>query len=173
MQNHSTSKLKKLRRLKNKGFRDAYVKANIEQGLAHQIRALRTQHGLSQEELALKLGKKNQSAIARLEDPSYGKFSLATLEEIASALDVALLVKFIPYSRLLEETDDLSPRAICAESFDAEYPVIEASLEATMSEFRGPYLLTKEYESTARYPTARPIEAEKGMYIKSGVTSYE
>ncbi|MFZ2162504.1 MAG: helix-turn-helix transcriptional regulator [Sideroxyarcus sp.] len=165
MQSHSNSKLTKLKRLKSKGFRDAYVKATIEQGIAYQIRALRTQRGLSQKELALKLGKTQQSAIARLEDPSYGKFSLSTLEELSAAFDVALLVKFVPYSRLLEETDDLSPAAISAESFEVEYPKIEAALEVAIHEYTGNYLSPQEYDSQLKYATAAPVDSIDSIFF--------
>jgi transcriptional regulator with XRE-family HTH domain len=112
----------KLQRLKRKTFRNAYVRANTEQGIAHQIRIQRQAKGWSQRKLALRIGATRQSAVARLEDPSYGRHTLATLLKLASAFDVALLVKFVSYGRLLSETADLSPAALRAESFDIEYP---------------------------------------------------
>jgi len=39
---------------------------------------------------------------ARLENPNYGKHSLTTLKKIAATCDVALVVWFIPFSRLLD-----------------------------------------------------------------------
>lgn len=120
MPNHLSYKRNKIERLRDKEFRSAYVRATIEHGLAHQIRALRTSRGWSQSDLAKKIGAKNQSAISRLEDPSYGRHSLMTIEKLADAFDVALLVKFVPFSRLLDETEDLSPAALNAISFADE-----------------------------------------------------
>jgi len=37
-----------------------------------------------------------------LENPNYGKHSLSTLKKIAATCDVALVVWFIPFSRLLD-----------------------------------------------------------------------
>jgi transcriptional regulator with XRE-family HTH domain len=112
----------KLERLSRKTFRDAYVRANVEQGIAHQIRILRQAKGWSQRKLAQRIRASGQSAVARLEDPSYGRFTLTTLLKLAAAFDVALLVKFVPYSKLLAETADLSPEALRAESFASECP---------------------------------------------------
>lgn len=52
---------------------------------------------------AEKLGIKHQNNVsARLENPNYGKHSLTTLKKIAATCDVALVVWFIPFSRLLD-----------------------------------------------------------------------
>jgi transcriptional regulator with XRE-family HTH domain len=103
-----------------KAFRDAFVRANVEHGIAHQVRTLRTDRDWSQRKLAGLIGVKGQSAVARLEDPSYGRYSMATLLKLAQAFDVALLVKFVPYSRLLKEVENLSPEALSAASFESE-----------------------------------------------------
>ena len=55
--------------------------------------------------------------IARLENPDYGKFSLSTLLKLASAFDVALLIRFVAFGELLERTRDLSPAGLNAASF--------------------------------------------------------
>jgi len=127
------NKLAKLKRLKTKSFRDAYVQANISHGLAHQIRALRQQRGWSQQDLARKIGASSNSLIARLEDPSYGKHTLTTLQNLASALDVALLVKFTSFGRLLAEVEDVSPRTLGAESFEVEYPKLLETMDIQTS----------------------------------------
>jgi len=100
-------------------YRQAYLEASIEQGLAWQIRANRKQRGWSQEDLANKIGT-GQSAVSRLEDPAYGGHSMATLVSIAHAFDCALIVKFAPYSELGRLSEDLSPKALYAPSFTEE-----------------------------------------------------
>lgn len=119
----------KINRLKKKGFRDAFVRSQLSHGLAHQIRALRLQRGWTQSELAEKLGLKTQSAIARMEDPSYGRLSIATLLKLSSIFDVALSVRFASYGKFLLEREDVSPAALTAESFDAEAPKLLEALE--------------------------------------------
>lgn len=119
----------KINRLQRKGFRDAFVRSHLAHGLAHQIRALRTQRGWTQGELAAKLGLKQQSAVARLEDPSYGRLTIATLLKLSSVFDVALSVRFLSYGKFLTEREDLSPAALGAESFDVEIPRILEDFE--------------------------------------------
>ncbi len=107
-----------LSKLRQKTYRNAYVKAHLAQGLAYQICALRQQRGWSQKDLAEKLSLKNQSAVARMEDPSYGKLSIATLLKLASAFDVALSIRFQSYSKFLEDRNDLTSASLEARSFD-------------------------------------------------------
>ncbi len=117
--------------LHDKAFRDAYVESHVRSGLAFQIRALREARNLSQHELGTLAGGKSQSAIARLENPDYGKFSLTTLLELASAFDIALLIRFVSFSNLLEAISDLSPDALAVASYghDALCQSAEAALD--------------------------------------------
>lgn len=119
----------KIDRLKKKGFRDAFVRSHLTHGLAHQIRTLRTQRNWTQGELAKKMELKTQSAVARLEDPSYGRLSIATLLKLSSVFDVALSVRFVSYGKFLHEREDVSPAELSAESFDVEAPKIIEDLE--------------------------------------------
>ena len=116
-------------RLKKKEFRDAFVRSHLTHGLAYQIRALRDQRGWTQEELAGKLGLKQQSGVARMEDPSYGRLSIATLLKLSSVFDVALSVRFLSYRKFLLEREDVSPSALSAESFEVEMPRIIEDME--------------------------------------------
>jgi len=111
----------KLEKLRKKAYRDAFTKAHLVQGLAFQMKELRLSHKLTQEQLAKALDLGSQSAVARLEDPAYGKMSLQTLLKVASYFDVALLTKFVSYSKLIQETEDLSPDAIAPRPFNEEF----------------------------------------------------
>lgn len=103
----------------DKDFRDAFVEENIKTGLALQIRALREKAKLSQPALA-KMAGKTQSVISRLEDPNYGKFTIRTLLDLARAFDVALLVKFVSFSKLVAELKDLSPSTLAVKTYSQE-----------------------------------------------------
>jgi len=63
--------------------------------VAQIIYAARTKAGLSQVELAEKLGTK-QSVISRLEDADYEGHSLSMLQRIAAALGQCLEIRFLP-----------------------------------------------------------------------------
>lgn len=117
-----------IKRLTNKEFRDSFVTSHISQDLAYQIRELRIQRKLTQIELAQKLGLKGQPAIARMEDPSYGKLSIATLLKLSSVFDVALSIRFQSYGKFLTEREDLSPTALRVKSFNDEMPMILESM---------------------------------------------
>lgn len=101
--------------LKSKAFRDRYVYEHVRNGIPFQIRALRNQREWTQADLGEASGKP-RPVISRLEDPNYGKLSLKTLLDIASAFEVALLVKFVPFSRLVKEYQDVSWQALGAKS---------------------------------------------------------
>jgi transcriptional regulator with XRE-family HTH domain len=63
--------------------------------VASQIYALRTHHGLTQQQLASRIGT-TQSVIARLEDADYDGHSLKMLSRIAAALGCTVSVTFVP-----------------------------------------------------------------------------
>ena len=65
--------------------------------VAQLIYAARTKAGLSQAELAKKLGTR-QSVISRLEDADYDGHSLTMLQRIAAALGQRLEIRFAPPS---------------------------------------------------------------------------
>lgn len=113
------SRPKLLIKLNNKRYRDAYVTEHVKTGIAFQIRALRSKKGLSQGGLA-DLAKTKQAVISRLEDPDYGKISLNSLYKLANALDVALLVKFVPYTKFLKDIEDVSPKKLAVNDFTEE-----------------------------------------------------
>lgn len=116
----STKPSKRLQRLKSKKYRAAVVKANLGSRIALQIRLLRESAGLSQAQLAKKIGTR-QSAIARLEDSSYGKQSLAVLARIADEFDVVPWAEFVSFSTYLRRTSDLSPKALTPKPYVDEF----------------------------------------------------
>jgi transcriptional regulator with XRE-family HTH domain len=103
------------RLLKSKEYRDAYVLEHIKNGIAFQIRTLREDRDWTQGDLGDAMGKP-RNVISRIEDPNYGKTTLTTLREVAAAFDVGLLVKFVTFSRLVREYEDVSPARLSAPS---------------------------------------------------------
>ena len=68
---------------------------------------MREARGWSQAELGRRVGMR-QETICLLENPSYGRFTLRTLKRLASAFDVALIVRFAPFGELAAWTTNLS-----------------------------------------------------------------
>ncbi len=60
--------------------------------IAHRLAELREKQGLTQAQLARKVGT-TQAGISRLENPNYHNYSLVTLEKIALALGAKVTVK--------------------------------------------------------------------------------
>lgn len=85
---------------REKEFRDAYVSEHINTGVSLQIRANRKAQGLTQKQLGERASMK-QNHICRLENPDHSP-NLETLKRIASALDIALIVRFVPFSELAQ-----------------------------------------------------------------------
>jgi transcriptional regulator with XRE-family HTH domain len=105
--------------LASKEFRDRYVAENSRRGVAYQITALREDRGWSRAEFARQAGRP-QSNVSRWEDPTYGKYSLSTLIEIASIFDVALIAKFVGFEELLTSVADLRPSKLAVLSYEKE-----------------------------------------------------
>jgi len=103
----------------NKEFRENYVAENVRRGLAYQIRALREAQGWLPAEFARQAGLP-QSNISRWENPTYGKFNLSTLIEIASIFDVALSVRFVGFEELLTSLSDLRPQTLAVPNYEQE-----------------------------------------------------
>ncbi len=98
---------KLLEKLQRRPYRHAYLGQHVRRGIAYQIRALRDQRKWKQGTFAKFLGKP-QSVACRLEDPDYGKMTVQTLLEVANVFDVALEVRFVPYSTFICNTRDVS-----------------------------------------------------------------
>lgn len=63
--------------------------------LGDRIRVLRERAGLTQAELAKRVGTQ-PSQISRIEDADYGGHSMETLRRIATALHTTLRIEFVP-----------------------------------------------------------------------------
>jgi transcriptional regulator with XRE-family HTH domain len=97
--NSRTDLIKRVRR--NPVSRQRFVESHLTKTLAYQIRAMRDRLNWSQGRLAAELDM-TQNAISRLESPDYGKATLSTLKRIAAAFDVALVVRFVPFSQMID-----------------------------------------------------------------------
>lgn len=97
--------------LSDREDRAAFLESAIEQDVAWQVKLNREARNLSQKDLADLIGTQ-QSGVARIEDPTYGKHSLAMLLKIAHAFDCALLVRFVDFEEFVSRTKDTSVEAL-------------------------------------------------------------
>ena len=83
---------------KDREYRTEFVRERVRSSVALQIRALREQRNqMTQKQLGDAL-EKAQTWVSVLEDPEYGKMSVATLLSLAEAFDTDLEIKFRPFS---------------------------------------------------------------------------
>ncbi len=116
--NTNTTKRRQLvsRLKRGKEYRDLFVENEIAVGIPIQIRAMRDKKNWTQKELGERTGKR-QSVISQLENPGYGKLTLSTLKTLASAFDVGLMVRFVPFSELISRAANLSEDDVSVQSF--------------------------------------------------------
>jgi hypothetical protein len=111
---------------KNEKFRKSFFARQLKIFLAAQIRALRGDR--TQVQFGVLIGKP-QSVVARLERESYGKVNLQTLIDIATQLDIALIVRFVSFPTFLNWTNDYSTSALAPDSY------AKADTQASSPEF--------------------------------------
>jgi len=112
----------------NKEYRDSYVAGHISNTVASQILMLREARGWTQKELADKTGM-GQSRISALEDPNYENIQVGTLKRLASAFDVGLTVRFVPFSEIVTWTADLSSEKLLVPDFTNDRTAVMRSTQ--------------------------------------------
>jgi len=76
-------------------FRQRFEEASQAWDIALQLAALRRARGLTQKQVAERLGTKQQN-ISRLENPAYTGHSLAMVRRYVEALDGVLMIRIMP-----------------------------------------------------------------------------
>lgn len=150
--------------LQNKKFREAYVFEHIKRHIPFQVRTMRTDREWSQAKAGEAIGKP-QNVISRLESPAYGKLTLQTLLDIANGFDVGLLIKFVPFSRLVREYEDVSGEALSAKSVTDEDEAKEierwAAAETATTVTGTSWVSVDDFVPPARVPRASVVFAER------------
>ena len=113
MNTNSTELSQIAQSLSDKAYRDAFVAQEIATVIPYQTRAIRLARGWTQKDIGDRAGMK-QETISLLENPNYARVTIRTLLRLASAFDVGLLVRFVPFSTLVSWTikseEDLIPK---------------------------------------------------------------
>jgi transcriptional regulator with XRE-family HTH domain len=125
-----------LTELQDKEYRQAFMEELVGTSLAFQVRRLREARGWTQENLATETGKA-QETISQWENPSYGRYSLSTLKQLARAFDVALLVRCVSFSELANWTVDVTPERQTPPNYEQER-------QLSLRGIRGPEVLSED-----------------------------
>jgi transcriptional regulator with XRE-family HTH domain len=148
-----------LSKFARKDYRDGYMQGRVRAGIAYQIQALRRKFGVSQTEFAAKL-QKPQSVISRLENTEYGKVTVQTLLDVASSLDVALLVQFVSYPDFLQRTADMSDKALQAETIHESLSASRAQALPFAQSWEGSGVVNNQWNNRPlEQPSARTPSA--------------
>jgi transcriptional regulator with XRE-family HTH domain len=101
-------------------YRHEFVNERLRASVALQIRGLRQARGMTQKELGDAIGMA-QTWVSKLENPDYGKTTVATLLRLADAFDTDLEIKFGPFSRALDSLRIQGREYFTVPSFDEEF----------------------------------------------------
>jgi transcriptional regulator with XRE-family HTH domain len=148
--------------LRDKDFRKQFIDEHVNVGIAFQIRSLRNRQQMKQSQLAQLMDIK-QPLISSWENPNYGKYSLQTLKDLAKAFDVGLLVRFVPFGKLIDWTADLKPDDIAPPNFSEEQS------ERALWTF-----LDKALNTSQAYPSTSGLDADQAhkQPVESGVSDH-
>lgn len=100
-------------------YREAYADTFVDTFVAMQIRAIREQRGMTQKELAEKIGTA-QTGVSRLENANYSGRSISALKNVARQFDCWLRVSFESYGSLVEEAEGFGEEALRRPSFEED-----------------------------------------------------
>lgn len=93
----------RISRLRNdRKSREAYVKAKLGVLVPSQIKALRLKSNTPKQQALARLSGMHQPRLSKLETAGAANVTLETLAEIAAIHKVGVIVKFVPYSEMLE-----------------------------------------------------------------------
>jgi transcriptional regulator with XRE-family HTH domain len=95
--------------LRDLDYRYAYAEDFLNTLVATQIKVLREQRNLTQQELADLIGTK-QAGISRLENVNYSAWKTQTLRKLARAFGVRLRITFETFGTLLDDSARFSPQ---------------------------------------------------------------
>ncbi len=116
----------------NRDYRNGYVQSFFDELLAGQIKSVRESRGWTQADLAKAIGT-SQPVISRFESDDYSSWSLNSLRRVAEALDVALSVKFVPFSEALREIRSFSPSRYNVAHFSSDLDLGQGAVSVASS----------------------------------------
>ena len=157
--------------------RTAYIRAKLGTLVPAQIRALRLKSDMPRQADLANEAKLHQSRISMFETPVAANVTLETLSRLAAAFQVGVVVKFVPFSEMLEwengfSQDKFNVTKIAADAAFINPAIATASPRAMRAPrswkmiYAGHGRLTPAYEGEIAMP------AEQGVNGTATVQSY-
>lgn len=117
------------RLIADRDFRADYIRAKLDVLIPSQLRALRMRENKTQPEVA-QMADMKQSRISAMETPGLVNFNRETLVRMAATHSVGMVIKFVPFSEMLEWENSYSQDAFnvtqLANDTNFLYPVTTA-----------------------------------------------
>jgi len=154
------------REFRDREYREAYADSFVDTFVAMQIRAIREQRGMTQKELAEKIGTA-QTGVSRLENANYSGRSISALKNVARQFDCWLRVSFESYGSLIEEAEGFGEEALRRPSFD-EDPAFSQETEPS-GDYRG--RMTQMARATANKAVASPLADMASALKRDAISS--
>ena len=108
-------------------YRNAYADSFQNSYVAAQIKVLREEYPMTQEELAEEIGSQ-QPGVARLENVNYSSWKVGTLRKIARALKVRLKITFEEWGTLPEDIEHFNRESLKRRPFEKD-PIFSPEVE--------------------------------------------
>jgi transcriptional regulator with XRE-family HTH domain len=102
---------------KDEEARYAYADSVVNAFVSAQIKALREDRELNQEELAALIGTK-QSGVSRLERSDYSAWKIETLRKLARAFGVRLRISFEEFGTIVDEVSGFTGERLLPRKFE-------------------------------------------------------
>lgn len=133
--------------------RESYIKAKLGVLVPSQIRALRLKSSTpNQKELAKAAGT-HQSRVSKIEQPGEANLTIEKLAWIASVHKVGLIVKFVPFSEMLQWENNYSQDRFNVTRLDDDEAFLNPGKTAQDTYFRAVYYVdTAEKAVNLRIP---------------------
>ena len=133
------------RELREKQYRDGYVAAQIRIGLPFQTRALRKSRANMTQAALAKAAGMSQPRISEIESPGERSLNIETLLRLASAFDVGLEIRFVPFGELVDRSESFDPETFTVPTFEDEIEALEQEpIAAGFDEDKGLSYVTSE-----------------------------
>jgi transcriptional regulator with XRE-family HTH domain len=155
--------------LRDENGRYVYADTVTNAFVSAQIKALREDRALSQEDLAQLIGTK-QSGISRVERADYSAWRIETLRKIARAFGVRLRIRFEEFGTLLDEVGGFTNKHLLPRRFEQD-PVFTGSKRSDRRNHRRKARFSKSRKRVAsKKPASREPYFSGGSSIGSNST---
>ena len=112
--------------------RESYIKSKLGVLVPSQIRALRLKSNTPHQKDLAKAAGTHQSRVSMIERPGEANLTLEKLAWIASVHKVGIIIKFVPFSEMLQWENGFSQDAFNVTPIDQDVAFLSPELYATM-----------------------------------------